>query len=321
MAATQTVTTSALPAGFEAYYKTGVTAAQSPTGQAIPGLIPQAFGLYGKGTPEEFAATYAEPLKAAGLYGAERVAALNPYQQQAGEALAQMQAPVQFQMATGALGSGYEAAGGLPSMIDPSVLNQYMSPYMQNVVDIAKQRAIEDAQKSQLSANLGAAREGTYGGARQLLAQTERERALGEGLAEIQAKGLQSAYEAAQKGIEAERTAKLQQAKTFGDLGTQFGQLGVSEQSSDIERIKGTSAYGDLLRSLEQQQLDTRFTDLLKAIEFPETQLEKLSGFIRGIPMTDQIETKYTPTPSLASQLTGLGLAAIGATSGQKQQQ
>jgi hypothetical protein len=321
MAATQTITTSQLPAGFEAYYKTGVAAKDSPTGAAIPGLIPQAFGLYGKGTPQEFAATYADPLKAAGLYGAERVAGLNPYQQQAGEALTQLQTPAQFQMATGALGSAYEAGTGLPSMIDPGALNQYMSPYMQNVVDVAKQRAIEDAQKSQLGANLGAAKQGTYGGARQLLAQTERERALGQGLAEIQAKGLQSAYEAAQKGLEAERTARLQQSQTLGTLGTQFGQVGGAQQTADIERIKGTAGYGDLLRALEQQQLDTRFADLMKAIEFPETQLERLSGFIRGIPMSDRSEVKYTPTPSLGSQITGLGLAALGAGGGNQKQQ
>jgi hypothetical protein len=60
--------------------------------------------------------------------------------------------------------------------------------------------AIRDAQKTQLGANLGAARQGTYGGARQLLAQTERERALGQQLGNIQTRGLQSAYEAAQKG-------------------------------------------------------------------------------------------------------------------------
>jgi hypothetical protein len=59
---------------------------------------------------------------------------------------------------------------------------KYMSPYMQQVVEVQKQRAIEDAQKTQLAQNLGAARQGTYGGARQLLAATEREKALGEQL-------------------------------------------------------------------------------------------------------------------------------------------
>jgi hypothetical protein len=100
------------------------------------------------------------------------------------------------------LSSGYDTiSSGLPSLVDAGVLAQYMSPYAQGVhVDVAKQEAIRDAQKTQLGANLGAVRQGTYGGARQLLAQTERERALGQQLGDIQTRGLQAAYEAAQKG-------------------------------------------------------------------------------------------------------------------------
>ena len=101
--------------------------------------------------------------------------------------------------------------------------SQYMSPYMQNVVDVQKQQALRDAKQAQLAQNLGAARTGTYGGARQLLATTERERNLGTQLGNIQAQGLQSAYEAAQKGLEAERAAKLQSAQTYGTLVSNWG--------------------------------------------------------------------------------------------------
>lgn len=80
---------------------------------------------------------------------------------------------------------------------NPAFQQAFMSPYMQNVVDVQKNAAIRDAQRAQLAQNLGAARQGTYGGARQLLATTERERALGSQLADIQAKGQQSAYEQA----------------------------------------------------------------------------------------------------------------------------
>jgi hypothetical protein len=216
-------------------------------------------------------------------------------------------------MGTGALGSGYGAiGGGLPSLLDQGLLQQYMSPYTQGVVDVAKREAITDAQKAQLGANLGAARQGTYGGARQVLAQTERERALGQQLGDIQARGLQSAFEAAQKGLEAERAAELQRAQTLGQIGSQFGQLGVAQQSADIDRIKTLGAYGDLERALSQQQIDARYADLMRGIEFPESQLEKLSGFIRGIPMTGSVQTTTTPPPSFASQLSSMGIAGLG---------
>lgn len=312
MATTQQVVTSSLPAGFETYYKTGLTAAQSPTGKAMPGLIPQAFGLYGQGTPEAFQQQYVDPLKAAGLYGEQRVAGMSPYQTQIGQELSAMQTPTQFDMATGALGSAYGTlAGGLPSLLDQGLVQQYMSPYQQAVTDVSKREAITDAQKTQLAQNLGAARQGTYGGARQLLATTERERALGQQLGDIQAKGLQSAFEAAQKGLEAERAAELQRAQNLGQIGSQFGQLGVAQQAADIDRLKTLGAYGDLERAIEQQKIDAQYSDLMKGIQFPETQLDKLSGFLRGIPLTDTVQTTTTPPPSFASQLAGLGLSGL----------
>ena len=311
MATTSQVVTSALPTAFETFYKTGLTAAESPTGQKISGLIPQAFGLYGQGTPEAFKAQYLNPLQQAGLAGAGRVAGFSPYQQQIGTELGQMQTPSQFAMGTGALGSGYAAAAGLPSMLTPGQMQQYMSPYAQGVVDVQKEQAIRDAQKTQLGENLAAARRGTYGGSRQLVAQTDRERALSTQLGDIQAKGLQSAYEAAQKGLEAERAAQLQQAQTLGTIGQQFGQLGIGQQATDLDRLKTLGAYGDLQRAIEQQQIDARYQDLMKGIQYPEQQLEKLSGFIRGIPMTDQTTTTTTPPPSFASQLAGLGLSGL----------
>jgi hypothetical protein len=303
MATSQVIQTSSIPSAFETYYTSGA--------EGQKGLIPQAFQLYGQGTPASFQAKYVDPLKAANLYGAERIAPLSATQQKIGTELGQMTTPTQFQMGTGALGSGYAAASGLPSLLDQGLVQQYMSPYTQNVVDVQKQQALRDAQQAQLGASLGAARQGTYGGARQLLAQTERERNLMDQMGKIQATGLQSAYEAAQKGLEAERAAKLQQAQTYGTLGSQFGQLGVAQQAADIDRLKTLGAYGDLERALSQQQLDVRYQDLMKGINYPESQLESLSAFIRGIPTTDTTQTTVTPPPSFASQLAGLGLSGL----------
>jgi hypothetical protein len=305
MATSQVIQTSSLPAAFETFYTTGA--------EGQKGLIPQAFNLYGQGTPAAFKSTYIDPLQAAGLYsGQQRVAGLTPTQQQIGTELQQMTTPSQFQMGTGALGSAYGIAGaGLPSLMNAQTTQQFMSPYMQNVVDVQQQQAVRDAQQTQLAQNLGAARQGTYGGARQLLATTERERNLGDQLAKLQATGLQSAYEAAQKGIEAERAAQLQQAQTLGQLGSQFGQLGVAQQASDIDRLKTLGAYGDLERAVQQQRTDIDYQNLMQQINYPETQLEKLSAYIRGVPLTDTTQTTTTPPPSFASQLAGLGLSGL----------
>jgi len=327
MATSQVVQTSNLPAAFETYYKTGLTAKDSPTGAAIPGLIPQAFKTYGQGTVEDFQKVYADPLKAGigaagvdpvtgkalgtGLYGAGRIANLTPNQQTFGTEISGMVTPGQFASGTDAVGSGITSLEGLPSMLTPGQIQEYMSPYTQNVVDVQKQEALRDAQQAQLAQNLGAARQGTYGGARQLLATTERERNLADQMGKIQASGLQSAYEAAQKGLESERAARIQQAQTYGTLGQQYGQLGVAQQAADLDRLKTLGAYGDLERAIEQQRLDARYADLMRGIQYPESQLEKLSGFLRGVPTTDTVQTTTTPPPSLYSQMAGMGLAGL----------
>jgi len=116
------------------------------------------------------------------------------------------------------------------STFDDAAAKKYMSPYTQNVTDIQKREALTDAKKSQLMTNLGAARQGTYGGSRQLLAGTERERNLGTQLGDIQAKGLQAAYENAQSQFERDRTAgynvnkaNLDSSLTTQDLKTKTG--------------------------------------------------------------------------------------------------
>jgi hypothetical protein len=288
-------------------YFTGTGTAGQPG--YVPGLLPKGQEVFAK----DYATTYA-PLIGAGLSGAGGIASLSPMQQQVGTEIGQMTAPTEFNMGTGAAGSAYGILGGqLPSLTNQGTVQQYMSPYQQSVVDVQKQEAIRDAQKGMLTQNLGSVKQGTYGGARQLLAQTELDRNLQSNLGKIQAQGLQSAYEAAQKGIEAERTAKLQQGTALGNLGETFGQLGTMEQAADIDRLKTQGAFGDLERAYEQQKLDAQKEELVRQSEFGASQLGSMSNLLRGVPLYQSAETKSqtTPPPSFASQIGGLGLTGL----------
>ena len=114
-----------------------------------------------------------------------------------------------------------------PDVFGQQQAQQYMSPYMQNVVDIQKREAAREAQMGQLAQDLGAARQGTYGGSRQLLASLERERQLGQRLGDIQATGQQAAYESAQAQFERDRAAQMQAQQANLQAGLQQQQLGV----------------------------------------------------------------------------------------------
>ena len=249
-------------------------------------------------------------------YGGERLADFAPGQVAAQQEVAGMQTPGQFGAATqgyGAgmgLGYGSGIAGLGAAFTDPT---QMMSPYMQNVVDINKREAITDAQKGQLMQNLGAARQGTYGGARQLLAGTERERALGQQLSDIQAKGLQTAYEnAAQRGIQLGQLGM--QGLGIGMQGSEgMGRLGTAEQAADLQRIQAQSAAGAEQRGYEQQLLDTQYADFLRQRDYPMEQLGYYSNMLRGLPVQlGSTQTTYAQPPSMVSQLGGAGLSALG---------
>jgi hypothetical protein len=280
-------------------------------GQAgyVPGLLPKGQEVFAR----DYATTYA-PLIGAGLSGAGGIASLSPMQQQVGTEIGQMGTPSQFNMGMGAAGSAYGILGGnMPSITNQGLMQQYMSPYQQNVVDVQKQEAIRDAQKGMMAQNLGSVKQGTYGGARQLLAQTELDRNLQTNLGRIQAQGLQSAYEAGQKGLEAERTARLQQGTALGSLSDVFTRAGTAEQAADIDRLKTMGAYGDLERGYQQQLLDARKDELTRQSEFGAAQLGSMANLLRGVPLYQSSETKAqtTPPPSFASQLGGLGLTGL----------
>lgn len=265
----------------------------------VAGLLPKAQEIFSK----DYASQYGDPLQQAGLAGTGRVAPMSAMQQQVGTQLGAMGTPGQFQTGYGAAGMGL---GALGSMLSPQMTQQYMSPYVQNVIDVNKAEALRDAQKNLLAGNLAAARQGTYGGARQLLAQSEADRNLQTKLGQIQAQGMQSAFDAAQK-------AQLGSAAAYGTLGDVLTRSGTAQQASDIDRLKTMGAYGDLQRAVEQQQIDAKYQDFLTRIGYPQEQLGKMADILRGVPIAKvgETTTTTTPPPSFASQLAGMGLTGL----------
>jgi hypothetical protein len=136
---------------------------------------------------------------------------------------------------------------------DPSAIQAYMSPYQQAVTELAKREAIENAERAQLGANLGAVRQGTYGGARQALAQGQREAGLMKTLSDLDVKGQQEAFERAQQAQQFGVGTALQglQGAQAG-LGTalQGGQLGLSGIGQAMQGqqvgLTGLGQAGDL---------------------------------------------------------------------------
>ena len=320
---------------------------------------------------QPFGQRYA-PVIQQGYMGAGQIADMSPFQEQVGQRLQNMQMPGQFGLATEA---GQQSAAGLQSLMGTQAMGvaapeltqfqlgparqftgaesqQYMSPYIQGVVDVQQRKAIDAARQAQLGQNLAAARQGTYGGARQALLQGQRESGLRTQLGDIQAQGLQSAFDQAQQQFERDRAAQMgigqqnlaaalgvqqlgagqsleaqranqasglqaaqqrgQAATGLGQLAQTFGGLGTQQLAGELDITKTIGAYGDLERAIAQQKRDAQRSALMQEAEYGLGQIGDLSNLLRGIPMSDTTQQVTTPPPSFASQLTGLGLTGVG---------
>jgi hypothetical protein len=216
---------------------------------------------------------------------------------------------------------------------DPSSITAYMSPYQQGVTDIAKAQAIEDAKKSQLGANLGAVRQGTYGGARQSLVQAQREAALQKQLSDIQTQGLQSAYDravqaqqfgvssgiqGAQAGIQGAQ-AGLQgvgAAQAGYGMAGQMGQgltgLGQARQGADLTRLGFQQEIGGIPQAQRQAIIDRSIQNYALSQEAPFQRLSGFSGLLRGYATPTTTTEQYGGSPNTLQTLGALGTAAGG---------
>jgi hypothetical protein len=78
-------------------------------------------------------------------------------------------------------------------------MGQYMSPYMQNVVQQQQKDAVRQADIARQGTKSAAAKSGAFGGSRAAIVEAENQRGLQDRLASIQATGSQQAFDSAQK--------------------------------------------------------------------------------------------------------------------------
>lgn len=294
---------------------------------------------------------YAETLlgQAAGLtdlsanpylqYQGERFAQSSPLQQQSYANIGSMAPAGQIQEATGlaqlAAQRGLNTQYGpsqyqSQSFTQPGAAQQYMSPYMQNVVDINKREAQRQADIAGTQRGAKAAGAGAFGGARQAIENAEAQRNLSMQMGDIQNKGMQDAYGQAMSQFNAEQQQAQQaaqlreQSSQYGaGLGMQGAQIGLGAagqlgtlggqyagQMMDINKLQ--NLYGGQQQTQAQNILGAQYQDFLNAQQRPYQQLGFMSDMIRGLPLTQQSQSMFTPGPSTVSQAAGLGTAALG---------
>lgn len=196
----------------------------------------------------------------------------NPYQTYGGERTAGF-SNLQKQAFAGAGPQGYQASVG-----------QYMSPYLENVLQNQIDSANRQYDITGMQQRAGATQAGAFGGGRDAVMRMENERARQSAIQGMVAKGYQDAF-----------TGATNQYNTgLGQLQT----LGAQQQAQ------------------RQKELDIPYQEFLNQQNQPYKQLSYMSDLIRGAPLGMQSSNQvYQAPPSTMSQIAGLGLTAAAGAS------
>jgi len=201
-----------------------------------------------------------------------------------------------------ALGAGQQYA---QQATNPNAISAYMSPYMQNVVDVQQREAQRMSDIAGTQQRGQATQAGAFGGSRQAIMEAERQRNLATQQGNIQAMGLQSAFDQAR------------QAQQFGaNLGLQGAQTGIAGAGQMFGQGAGNLAlqnqYGGQRQAYDQNVLNQAIQNYAMQQQYPQQQLSFMNAQLRGLPMQASTTQSYQAPPSYLSQAAGLGMLGYG---------
>lgn len=284
--------------GEEGYY----TDIDPTTGEPLGGLLGRAMAMGSSDMP-----LYDISPEAAKSSVANRIAGMDPMQERAIQDLASMQPSAYTGQGAGLMG----LAG--TGTYDTATAQRYMDPYMQQVVDQQKKSAIADYARQMPSLTSSAYGVGAGRGTRSALMQSEANRNLQNNLQNIQAQGLQNAWQQGQGQFNTEANRMMAAGQ---------GLIGAGAQ--DYTQMTGINAAqqqgGAARQNLAQNQLNTAYENYLEQQRRPFEKLGWMSDILSGMPTSGYSSRMFTPAarPDVAGQssaatTTGLGyLGSLG---------
>jgi len=263
-------------------------------------------------------------------YQGDRVAQFTPLQQQAYQNAGMMQAAPQLQDATAL--AGMSGLGALntqytfnPSNFTSANAQALMNPYMQNVVDIQKREAERQSGIAGAQEQAQMTKAGAFGGGRDAIMRAERGRNLGMQMNDIQAQGLNNAYNQAMQQFNTQNQLNAQQQQFGAGLGLQglqtantaagnLANIGNTQYQQNMGIMGLQNQFGGQQQQQVQNVLNNQYQDYLNYQNYPYKQLGFMSDILRGLPLTQQSSSVYQAPPSAISQVAGLGVAGLGAS-------
>lgn len=273
-------------------------------------------------------------------YQAPRVAGFTPTQQQAFTQTADASTAYQpaLSAATAATQGAMNTPGGLAlaqpyinqaSQSLPSVMPQYMNPYMDQVVNRIGELGARTL-KEQLMPAISdkAISAGQFGGTRQAEMIGRALRDTSEGITAQQSAALQQGYSQAQQAAVADLNRQLGLGQAVAGLSAgdtaarlqaaqQLAGLGGAAQQYGLAGAGALNQIGGMQQQLGQQNLDVAYQDFLRQQGYPQEMINNALNTFKatstGVPTAVTKEGTELPSaysPSLLSQIGQLGLTA-----------
>ena len=197
-------------------------------------------------------------------------------------------APTAQQAVDGQMGAYTPASG--------NVLQQYMTPYLQGVLQPQYDAANRQAQIAQQAMQSQYGKAGAYGGGRQAVAAAELDRGLLDRMAGITGTGYQNAFEQAQNQFNTEQNREMQnvgQAQGYG-----LAALGAQQTG------------GNLQRAIESEGMAADMSQFQQERDDPYKKVQYMQSLLQGLPV-EALTREYIEPSDLANIL---GYAGSGAS-------
>lgn len=190
--------------------------------------------------------------------------------------------------------------------IDPALLESYMNPHTQNVMDVRRERALEnfDVERNKLRQQAGNV--GAFGGSRIGLAESNMfdrfEQRQREEEANLLSQNFLQAQGAAERGLNRAATGAVSGAGLAGQ-----------ESALGLQDARALGVAGTQQRGVEQAGLDFDFQEFLREEQDPRMKASFLAGLVNPIANTQKGSQQILPEGSELGTMSGIGAGLAGA--------
>ena len=212
---------------------------------------------------------------------------------------------------------------GFDTPMFPDQAGRYMNPYLENVLDLGRERMMRDYQGAMGDARRrssdAAIQSGIMGGRGTLMGAREAGRVSDEAfraMREYEADTRFRAFDQAQQAFASDVAARQAGARLGLDAGSQLQSLAQTQQAQALERINALQQAGVRGREMQQAIRDQAYQDFLDRRDYRRNQINWYASLLSQTPYAsamNQAQTTGGGGPGIGQTIAGLGIAGLGA--------